>query len=55
MLGFSTSNGVEIKGRYAQRMRKSEERRRAGKLNKYDRELIKFQNAPSRVTLVRDF
>ncbi len=55
MLGFSSSNGVEIKGKYAQRMREADERRREGRLNKYDRELINFQNAPGKITLVRDF
>jgi len=55
MLGFGSSNGVEIKGKYAQRMCARAERVRSGKLNKYDQELVRFQNQKGDVALVRDF
>ena len=42
MLGFSASNGVEIKGRYARKMRAEALRRESGNLNKHDKQVIQF-------------
>ena len=53
MLGFGTSNGVEITGRFARDMRATMERVRSGRLNEADRELLRFQQEAGDVTLVR--
>ncbi|MBQ6765065.1 MAG: hypothetical protein IJP45_07770 [Paludibacteraceae bacterium] len=55
MLGFSTSNGVEIKGRYARGMREQEERFATGNLNKHDKQLVRFVNEKPEITLIREY
>ena len=53
MLGFSTSNGVEIKGRFADEMRATMKRVRSGRLNAADREALRFQKEQGDVVLIR--
>lgn len=53
MLGFSASNGVEIKGRFADEMRATMNRVRSGKLNATDREALRFQQEQGNVVLIR--
>ena len=53
MLGFSTTNGVKIKGSYARSMRAAVNRMRSGRLNKTDLAALKFQQEHSPITLVR--
>ena len=55
MLGFSASNGVEIKGRYARKMRAEALRRESGNLNKHDKQVIQFLQEQPKVTLVREY
>lgn len=55
MLGFSASNGVVIKGRYARKMRAEALRRESGNLNKHDKQVIQFLQEQPRVTLVREY
>ena len=53
MLGFSASNGVEIKGPFADEMRATMNRVRSGKLNATDREALRFQQEQGNVVLIR--
>jgi hypothetical protein len=53
MLGFSASNGVEIKGRFAEEMRATMKRVRSGRLNAADREALRFQQEQGNVVLTR--
>ena len=53
MLGFSASNGVEIKGRFANEMRETMKRVRSGRLNKADKAALRFQQEEGDVVLVR--
>ncbi len=55
MLGFSASNGVEIKGRYARKMRAEALRRETGNLNRHDKQVVQFLQEQPRVTLVRAY
>ncbi len=54
MLGFSSSNGVEIKGRFAEEMHATMKRVRSGRLNKADRAALRFQQEKGNVVLVRE-
>ncbi len=54
MLGFSASNGVEIKGRFAEEMRATMRRVRSGRLNKADKAALHFQQETGDVVLVRE-
>ena len=51
MLGFCASNGVEIKGRYARKMRAEALRRESGNLNKHDKQVIQFLQEESVTSL----
>jgi len=53
MLGFSASNGVEIKGRSADNLRATMKRVRSGHLNEADRAALRFQQENGDVVLVR--
>ena len=53
MLGFSASDGVEIKGRFAEEMHTTMNRVRSGRLNAADREALRFQKEQGDVVLVR--
>lgn len=53
MLGFSASNGVEIKGRFAAEMRATMNRVRSGNLNATDKEALRFQKEQGNVMLIR--
>jgi len=53
MLGFSASNGVDIKGRFAEEMRATMNRVRSGRLNAADREALRFQQEQGDVVLIR--
>ena len=55
MLGFSASNGVEIKGRYARNMRAEAMRHATGNLNKHDKQVIQFLQEKPKVTLIREY
>lgn len=53
MLGFSASNGVEIKGRFADEMRETMKRVRSGRLNAADKRALRFQQEEGDVVLIR--
>ena len=53
MLGFSASNGVEIKGHFADEMRATMKRVRSGRLNAADKRALRFQQEEGDVVLIR--
>ena len=54
MLGFSVSNGVDIKGRFAEEMRATMERVRSGRLTAADRDALRFQQEQGNVVLISE-